>query len=187
MEQKVWEVERLTMDGVLFRTELIENRKQNKADNSCIVGETYTYGREPAQLHRRSRGPEKCYGRIQRFYLHFMYPPSPEELRFATENSRIDPNKVTTVPWAVFAECTWYEDKGSDPKNQLTQVQYNATWTENQCPLISMDNCQSCNVALWPSVPYDDAKYDSKGTLLPSQVDIQDYSTQLHTVITHHD
>jgi hypothetical protein len=184
MEKTVWEVERLTMDGVLFRTELLEKRKHNKTENSCIVGETYTYGRESAQ---RSRYPEKCYGRIQRFYLHFMYPPSPEEWQVATEDGRVDPNKVTTVPWAVFAECTWYEDKGIDPKTQLTQVQYNAAWTEQQCPLISMDNCYSWNVALWPSVPYNDAKYDDKGKLLPSQVDIQDYSTQLHNVITHHD
>jgi len=188
MRKTVFEIDRLQMDGVLFRTELIQIEKQTKTDNSCIIGETLTYGRNAARS--RSTQKERCYGRIQRLYLHFMYPPSDEELKCATLKGKIDPYKITQVPWAVFALCNWYEDKGVNALNLLTQVEYNPFWSERDkggCPLIAMDHCFSANCVLWPSMPYDDSKYDAEGMLKTGEVDYKDLTRELHDVITHHD
>lgn len=187
MTNTVWEVQRLTMDGVLFRTELIQNSKGVKTDNSYVIGETYTSDRQPDQRNTRSRLPEKCYGRLQRLYLHFMYPPSDEDLAAATEHGKLDPHKITNVPWAVFALCRWYEVMGVNPRNQLQQVRYNKQWTSGLCPLICMYSCFSTNCMLWPSTPFDNNKYDDEGKLIPGEVDELDYSEELHDVITHHD
>ena len=188
MATTLFEIDRLEMDGVLFRTERIQNAKQTKTDNSCIIAETITYGRDAARS--RSTQKERCYGRIQQLYLHFMYPPSDEELQCATLKGKIDPYKITQVPWAMFALCNWYEDKGVNPLNKLTQVEYNPHWTERDqggCPLVAMDNCLSANCVLWPSMPYDDSKYDAEGMLKTGEVDYKDLTRELHDVITHHD
>lgn len=183
MDRTMYEVQRLEMDKVLFRTERVQNMKGVKTDNSYIVGETITTGRVPGRP--RARRQEKCYGRLQHFYLHFMYPPPVEELASATEDGRIDPNKITSVPWAVFAHCKWYEEHGTNPNNGLTQVQYNQNW--DACPFICMDNCLSQNCQLWPSVPYDDEKYDGEGKLKPDCFDFQDYTLELHDVMYYHE
>jgi hypothetical protein len=181
MESTVWDVERLEMDGVLFRTQPSQDRKHSKTDNSCLIGWVNTHGRE---ANSRQVRVEKCYGRIVRLFLHFMHPLSSRELECATEKGNLDPNKIPAhVPWAVFAECTWYEVIGTNPKTKLVQVQYNPHWSEGRCPYISMDHCISENCSMWPSVPYDDNKYDKAGTLKVGQVDVQDYSTHRHDVI----
>ena len=121
-----------------------------------------------------------------------MYPPTTEDLQRATEKGKIDPYKITNIPWVLFAHCKWYETKGVNPLNKLTQVQYNPFWTEPEqfedaCPFVCMDNCLSSNCVLWPSCPYDDTKYNAQGKLKPGEMDLQDYSKELHDVITHHD
>ena len=181
MERTVWEVERVEMDGVLFRTQPSQKRKHTKTDNSCLHGLTETSGREGT--NRRQVVTEICYGRIVRLFLHFMYPPSSRELDCATENGKLNPNKILHVPWTVFAECIWYEKRGINPTTKLVQVKYNAHWPQGRCPFICMDHCFSENIVLWPSVPYDDNKYDEDGKLTEGEVDVRDYSTHLHDVI----
>jgi hypothetical protein len=114
-----------------------------------------------------------------------MYPPSVEALENATEKGKIDPNKIENVPWALFTQCKWYEEEGINPINGLPQVRYNANWTE-ACPFICMDNCISENCVLWPSIPYDNTKYDTCGILKDGCVDSPDYTEELHDVIRHH-
>lgn len=83
MDRTVWEVHRLDLDGVLFRTEVGQNRKKTemKTDNSCIIGWTEVLRtniknkREKRRGNKNATQKEKCYGRIQRLYVHFMYPP----------------------------------------------------------------------------------------------------------------
>lgn len=69
MDDTVWELHRATIDGVLFRTSKVQRRKRNRTDNSCVVG--YVNVRDDSNR----AVVQKCYGVIQRLYLHFMYPP----------------------------------------------------------------------------------------------------------------
>ena len=128
----------------------------------------------------------RCYGRIQKFYLHFMHPPPPEELRQATEKSKIDPTKTHSVPWCVLVWCKWYEDSGRNPVNGLVQVRHKANWNEG-CPFIDFTHCLPRNLECWPSVPFDESKYDNDGTLKDGMTDTVDRSEELHDMIEHHE
>ena len=75
MDIKVWEVQRAKLDGVLFRSEPIQVQKNTITDNSYIFGETNTYDSNK----KRKETKVRCYGRIQKFYLHFMHPPPPQK------------------------------------------------------------------------------------------------------------
>jgi hypothetical protein len=107
---------------------------------------------------------EKCYGVTQHFYLHFMFPPTPEQLKGArVDKERIDPAKVG-VPcnWAVFASCRWYEELPDRHRtNTLTQCKYNKHW--NACPFIAVHTCIPINVELWPAKPFNIQDYDADG------------------------
>jgi hypothetical protein len=151
MSHTAHEIERVTLDGVLFRSERSQNRKQSKTDNSCIVCMTeidYTTGRQ----RRKKTGIEQCYGRVQTFYLHFKFPPSKEQLREATFKSRIDPAKVG-VPFLVVALCDWFMSSAQPYENtKLTQIEPNQLWN-NDCPVVDLQDCLSMNVCFWPANP----------------------------------
>jgi hypothetical protein len=187
MERCVWEVDRIKLDGVLFRTERIQTHKGTVTDNSYVIGETFTYGRQNGS-RSRSAQPERCYGRIQKIYLHFMYPPLAEDLVNATDKCRIDPYKIQSAPWAVFLKCKWYEESEQNPNNGLNQVRYNAAWTQS-CPFIAISGCKAMNCILWPSVPFKDSDYDDQNNLRHGvqPYGVRDYSQELHDVITHHE
>jgi hypothetical protein len=110
MDRTVWEIDRCTLDGVLFRTRRSQDRKGTRTDNSCIVGYTNVVRDERRQRGARTKEAragskqERCYGVIDRLYLHFMYPPTAEALENATYKRKIDPATVG-VPWAIFASC----------------------------------------------------------------------------------
>ena len=70
MDRTVWEIHRVKLDSVLFRSEFGQNRKKKemKTDNSFIMGWTDVSRDNITEA-------EQCYGVIERLYLHFMYPP----------------------------------------------------------------------------------------------------------------
>ena len=163
------------MDGVLFRAEPLESRKGLVTNNSYIIGETIVDGSKV-----------KCYGRIQRFYLHFMRPPNPGELREATIDGKIDPNKIHSTPWCVLVWCKWYDKHGINPVNGLVQVQHRPNWNQG-CPFIDFTHCLPRNCQCWPTVPFDVTKYDKDGKLIEGETDIMDRSEALQDVIEHHE
>lgn len=179
MDRRVWEVDRVYLDGVLFRTEPSQNMKGTKTDNSVIVGETYTYNRN----NQRKQVKEKCYGRIEKFYLHFMYPPSPEELAQAKHKRHIVLSKLQNTPWTVLVKCSWYETVGVNPDNGLTQVQLAPGWNQG-CPFIDLTHCLAVNLSLYPSKPFEDQHYDKEGKLKSDinnqQVNLRE---ELHDVV----
>jgi hypothetical protein len=185
MDACVYEVERVTLDGVLFRTGPSQNRKNTNTDNSYILGETYVNRDEVTTR-------VDCYGRLQKIYLHFMYPPTPEDLKQATDERRIDPYKISTAPWKVFVKCKWYRtskdlpSESYNPINGLLQVHHDENWNTG-CPFIALRDCYAKNLMLWPSVPFDEKLYDDDGDLLPNQLDNRNRSDDLHDVIFHHD
>ena len=182
MDRTLWEVQRAKLDGVLFRSEPIQVQKNTITDNSYIFGETNTYDSNK----KRKATKVRCYGRIQKFYLHFMHPPPPEELRQATEKPKIDPTKIHSVPWCVLVWCKWYEESGRNPSNGLVQVRHKANWNEG-CPFIDFTHCLPRNLECWPSVPFDKSKYDKDGILKDGMTDTVDRSEELHDVIEHHE
>ena len=185
MDGRVYEVERVLLDGVLFRTEPSQDRKGTKTDNSYISAQT-----KVVQPNGETTD-EDCYGKIQKFYLHFMYPPTPADLKQATDHQRIDPYKIQTAPWNVYVQCKWYTSPNDraqtyNPINGLMQVQHRSNW-DTGCPFISLSNCYAKNLMLWPSLPFDEKLYDKKGELLPNTIDNRDRSEDVHDVIFHHD
>jgi hypothetical protein len=183
MDKCVYEVERVTLDGILFRSEPSQDRKGTKTDNSYIYGQTKVTDRNGQTT------TEDCYGRIQKLYLHFMYPPTSPDLENATDKRRIDPYKIQTAPWHVYVKCKWYKsptEQSYNPINGLLQVQNRSNW-DNSCPFISLSNCYAKNLMLWPSLPFDERLYDKKGELLPNTIDNRNRSEELHDVIFHHD
>ena len=156
MDNTIWVLERVELDGVMFRS--ASSQTNCKTDNSVVLGWTETQ-REGGELRK-----EKVYGRVSRFILHFMYPPTPEQLGRATTKSRIDPKEVG-VEWNVFADCsTWYETIDDiHLESGLPQVQRNQFW--EVCPLIAVNHCEPANVVLWPSQPFDLDDYNIDGSL----------------------
>jgi hypothetical protein len=181
MDRNVWEVQRVTFDGVLFRSQPNQDIKGTLTDNSFITGEV---NQKSSDQSRQTR--VKCYGRIQKFYLHFMHPPSSEDLKQATFGSKLDQNKIRNVPWCVLAWCDWYVEAGLNPVNGLVQVQHKENWNEG-CPFIDLTHCLPRNCECWPSVPFDITKYDNEGLLKDGMTDTADRSKDLHDVIEHHE
>jgi len=120
---------------------------------------------------------QKCYGIIQRLYLHFMYPPPPKQTyKLAVENL-----KSSTVPWI---ECDWYEERGKSPTTGLTRIRKNDF--RANCPLIDLANCHPSNVVFWPETPFDPAKFDEDGH--PIEVSADNFTGDgTYVVITHND
>lgn len=182
MDATVWEIDRVTLDGVLFRSEKCQNNKNNGTvtDNSVLTGETEV-------VREGVTTKERCYGIAETFYLHFMYPSDPARLKQATTKRRINPAQVG-VPWAVFAKCRWYEqlpDK-HPPHNGLTQCIRNVEWDE--CALIAMQNCFAMNCVLWPSQPINDDLYQQDGSLKANMTHMNwDDEFLKYCVITHHE
>jgi hypothetical protein len=167
MDNKVWEVKRVTLDGVYFRTAPSQRDKGTITDNSCIIGMTDVVRtdrrqRQGSRNRRAGVRKERCYGVVQKFYMHFMYPPDPDELVKATEDGRIDPS-LLTVPWSIFADCEWYESMSDKhPVNKLPQCVRNTFW--DACPLISMRDVLPMNCVFWPSNPFSWDDFDGNGT-----------------------
>jgi hypothetical protein len=195
MDNTAWKVERVHLDGIYFRSEPYEARKDLVTCNSAIVGFTdvtrderrqrnNTATRTPSRA-RSGAANEKCYGVIQDFYLHFMYPPTADQLKSGRlDKGRIDPAKVG-VPWAVFVCCRWYEEVAAKhPINRLTQCQYNQFWDD--CPLISLSQCLSMNIQLWPSVPFEEDDYDKDGNRKKERPVKAADPWELFSVITYH-
>jgi hypothetical protein len=152
MTRDAWEIGRLTLDGVYFRSAKVQDQKGSKTDNSCISGEVKVDLRSSAR-HRNVRTVEEsCYGVIKTFYLHFMWPPSAPHLRSATTKTRIDPNKITEVPWMVVADCRWFGPLGQLHETGLVQLRPDDDWTQT-CPYIRLQDCHAMNVVFWPVKP----------------------------------
>ena len=192
-----WEIDRVTLDGVYFRSSKVQHRKNSKTDNSCIVANVNVDERSSSR--QRSATVSRnvtCYGIVQTFYLHFMYPPSNEQLLAATTKSKLDPSKIN-IPWMVLAYCDWYLPKGNGihPATGLVHITPEADWNES-CPLIRMQDCQSVNVAFWPTDPI--RKYRNRLTRMfkecPSSDDEDEKQPEHkfaeeddYLVITHHE
>ena len=82
MDDTVWELHRATIDGVLFRTSKVQRRKRNRTDNSCVVG--YVNVRDDSNR----AVVQKCYGVIQRLYLH--YVPTPNKSNLQIDKGQIE-------------------------------------------------------------------------------------------------
>jgi hypothetical protein len=150
MNNTVWKVKHVTIDGVLFRTQQSQQRKGSITDNSCIVGYV--------NVQRNNRVvKEKCYGVIRRMYLHFMYPP-PSKSTYKLTTAKL---KDIQVPWIVCAWCDWYETLGQDPITGLTRIRPNPFW--DHCPLHDMKNCHPSNVVFWPEDPFNLDDFDKAG------------------------
>ena len=174
MDDTVWELHRATIDGVLFRTSKVQRQKRNRTDNSCLVGYVNV------QNGRNQGAVQKCYGIIQRLYLHFMYPPPSNQ----TYKLTMEKLKSITVPWCVFAECDWYEELGKSPTTGLTRIRKNDF--RANCPLIDLANCHPSNVVFWPETPFDPAKFDEDGH--PIEVSADNFTGDgTYVVITHND
>ena len=98
----------------------------------------------------------KCYGVINKLYLHFMYPPEKSTYKL---NGKSLPKMNT--PWILCALCQWYEHLGEDPETGLTRIIPNAFWAG--CPLQNLSNCYAENVVYWPETPFDIAHFDKDG------------------------
>jgi hypothetical protein len=159
MPQEAYMVERILLDGVLFRSEKSQQRKGSKTDNSCVISHaniSYAVGKQRKALQRI----EKCYGRFQDFYIHFKYPPSKLQLKSATHKQRIDPAKVG-VPFLIVGCCDWYMQKAECHSiTGLTEIAPHPDWNRD-CPLVKIQDCLSMNVAYWPVNPYCQLEPDS--------------------------
>ena len=158
MPQTAYKVERILLDGVLFRTDKSQLRKGSITDNSCVICHAninYATGKQRRALHRT----EKCYGRLQDFYLHFKYPPSKQQLTKAIYKQRIDPAKVG-VPYLIVGYCDWYiQLPDCQPITGLTQIKPHPEWRRD-CPLVKITDCLSMNVAFWPVDPFSEMTED---------------------------
>lgn len=170
MDNCVWTCKSATLDGVLFRTRPSQDLKKTKTDNSCVVGEVKVGG-----------VVQKCYGVIQKFYLHFMYPPTKRDTYKLTVAKLVD----LETPWILCARCHWWEPLGNNPKTGLLQVRPNEFWLD--CPLQNLRNCCNKNVVFWPSVPFDAKDFDEAGeptrNMKKGRYDFS--GTGVYDVITH--
>ena len=178
MDDTVWELHRATIDGVLFRTSKVQPQKRNRTDNSCVVG--YVNVQNGTGRNQGARAVQKCYGVIQRLYLHFMYPPPKTQ----TYKLTVEKLERITVPWCVFAECDWYEELGKSPTTGLTRIRKNDFWAD--CPLIDLANCHPSNVVFWPETPFDPMKFDEDGHPIEESAD-NFTGDGTYVVITHSD
>ena len=153
MTNVAYQVNRLMLDGVLFRSDRSQKNKGSKTDNSSLICHSnisYATGKQ----RKAPQVIEKCYGRAQDFYLHFKYPPSKQQLQRATHKQRIDPYKVG-VPFLIVAFCDWYMQM--DEKHEvtgLTQITPHPSWNHD-CPLVKIQDCLSMNVVYWPTKPFE--------------------------------
>ena len=152
MDRTVWTVTRATVDDVLFRTKPSQIRKGTKTDNSCLMGEVQV------ELPNGATKNQKCYGVIQRFYLHFMYPP-PKKYTYKLNLHKL---KKLEVPWILCADCEWYEELGVHSKNGLVRIQPNPYW-QRGCSIHNMANSDPVNITFWPEVPFDPEHFDNTG------------------------
>ena len=153
MSKDAWEIGRVTLDGVYFRSQKVQDHKGSKTDNSCISGEVNVDTRQSARGINVSVVEESCYGIIKTFYLHFMWPPSTIHLRNATTKGRIDPNKITEVPWLVVADCRWYGPlPNRHAETGLVQLRPDPNW-DADCPFIRLQDCHPMNIVFWPVDP----------------------------------
>ena len=151
MSSKVREVSRITLDGILFRTELHEKHYNLKTRNSSVQCHVNIDNRVGQQRNARS-GEEICYGVIQRFYLHFQWPPTRAQLKAARVSKRsvnVDPSRVP-VPFMVVADCRWYRAVGHEKVSHLKVVKAWPAWDED-CPISDVRNWFAMNIALWPA------------------------------------
>lgn len=158
--ETAYKVERVLLDGVLFRCENLQIRKGLKTDNSCVICHaniSYAVGKQ-----RRAREQiEKCYGRFDdAIYVHFKYPPSKQQLSDATHKKRLDPCKVG-VPYLVLGKCTWYM-QAEEPHQitGLTQIKPHPEW-DKDCPFVKLQDCLALNVAYWPANPFEEVTKES--------------------------
>lgn len=153
MNKKAWEVGRVLLDGVYFRSQKVQRHKGTKTDNSCITGEVNIDQRTSIRQRNVTVTSETCYGKIETFYLHFMYPPSDEQLRAATTKSKLDPSKIN-IPFVIVAHCDWFVPiaTGFHAGTGLPQITPYNNWNTD-CPLIRMQDCWAANVAFWPVNP----------------------------------
>ena len=152
MSKDVWEIGRVTLDGVYFRSQKVQEHKGSKTDNSCISGEVNVDLRKNARQRDVSVVEESCYGIIKTFYLHFMWPPSFPHLWNATTKKKIDPDKITEVPWLVVADCRWFGPLENRHETGLVQLRPDPNW-DADCPFIRLQDCHSMNVVFWPVDP----------------------------------
>ena len=151
MDNTIWTVTRARVDGVLFRTKPSQIRKKTKSDNSRLVGEVNV------KLPNNRVEKQRCYGVINRFILHFMYPPPKRD------TYKLNMKKLANIdiPWILCAECEWYEFLGVHPTTGLVRIQPNPYWAG--CSLQNMANVHPINVSFWPEVPFDPNHFDDTG------------------------
>lgn len=153
-------VERFLLDGVLFRSDILQKRKGLKTDNSCIISHAnISYATEKQRT--APQRIEKCYGRLQGVYVHFKYPPSKQQLKNATTKRKMDPCKVG-VPFLILGKCSWYMQKAVPHINTgLTQIKPHPAW-DRDCPFVKLSDCLSMNVAYWPADPFSQVTEESE-------------------------
>ena len=177
MDNTAWEVSMARLDGVLFRTEKLEIRKKSKTTNRCIVGRVRV-----TTARQEKPTTVKCYGIVQQFYVHFMYPP--KRSTYKLTEAKLAKFKE---PWILCARCEWFEGAGTNPVNGLTQIKPNTHWQEG-CPITNLQNCIATNVTFWPSNPFDASHFDEDGHILDEDCPVYDFSgDQLFDVVTLHE
>ena len=173
MNNTVWVLTRAKLDGVLFRTKPSQDKKKTKTDNSCIIGYVNVTG-EDGQTR-----VQKCYGVIQKFYLHFMYPPKKSTYKLTRE-------KLLSFeePWILCALCDWYDTLDVHSSTGLVQIQRNNYW--EGCPLQNLATCYPTNIVYWPTTPFNPDDYDDKGK--PIEGKTYDFKGDgIYSVIAHHE
>ena len=150
MDNTAWTVNHATVDGVLFRTRPSQIKKGTITDNSCIVGWVNVEIDGEAV-------PQKCYGVIKQFYLHFMYPPSQSTYKLTVKKLA-----AFTTPWILVALCEWYDHLGEQPRTGLTRIKRNHFW-QSGCPIHNMSNTIPMNVCFLPEVPFNPDDFDDDG------------------------
>jgi len=83
---------------MVFYLELVKCSDKKETEQTIHV---WLHGYVNVQNGRNQGAVQKCYGIIQRLYLHFMYPPPPKQ----TYKLTVEKLKSITVPWV---ECDWY-------------------------------------------------------------------------------
>lgn len=150
-----------------------EQRENLKTNNQNIIGLVNV-------VRNRRKEQAKCFGVINQFYLHFMYPPSSSTYKLTVKKLA----KISE-PWILCAHCDWYEQYGTNPLTGLVQITSNSFW--DGCPLINLANCFPENVSFWPSFPFNVDDFDEEGKPLDPDVSQYDFSGNgVYDVITHH-